>query len=87
MAVEYLEGVSLADVIYRSRSAPELAAPRVVVELLAQIATGLDHAHQACSPTGVPLELIHRDLNPHGGFVTREGVVKARLQRRAAARR
>ncbi|MDB6079607.1 MAG: hypothetical protein JWO82_3354 [Akkermansiaceae bacterium] len=63
LALEYVEGRSLADVLRRG-----LPAPRVMAEWLRQIASAVEHAHQH----GV----LHRDLKPSNVLIDSEGVAR-----------
>jgi WD40 repeat protein len=60
LALEYVEGRSLSDVLRRG-----LPAPRVVAEWLRQIAEAVEHAHEH----GV----LHRDLKPSNVLIDSEG--------------
>jgi serine/threonine protein kinase/WD40 repeat protein len=64
LVTEYVAGSDLASVVRQQGPVPAEAA----VELLQQIAAGLDYAHRQ----GV----IHRDIKPNNILVSRDGVVK-----------
>jgi len=76
MALEYLEGVPLADVMVARKRAPQLADLRLVVSLVSQAAEGLHHAHSLRGADGNSEQLVHRDVNPRNVFVTSAGVAK-----------
>jgi eukaryotic-like serine/threonine-protein kinase len=76
MALEYLEGVTLAELVVASETAPELADPRLLVPLLVQMAEALHHAHTLLGPDDQPLGLVHRDVNPRNMLVTVAGIAK-----------
>lgn len=76
MALEYLEGISLSDVLVARTRAPQLADLRLITSLIAQAAEGLHHAHCLRSPDGTSLQLVHRDVNPRNIFVTSAGAAK-----------
>jgi serine/threonine protein kinase len=76
MALEYLEGVTFAELIVAGTADPELASLELLVGLLAQIGVGLHHAHTLRGADGVPLGIVHRDVNPKNLFVTTDGVAK-----------
>ncbi|RMG11066.1 MAG: serine/threonine protein kinase [Planctomycetota bacterium] len=59
MAMEYLEGEELSDILKRER---RIALPRLV-DLLAQVLAGMEAMHQA--------DIIHRDIKPHNFRITR----------------
>jgi len=48
----------------------------VVVEIIAQAARGLDDAHNATTPTGQSLKVIHRDVSPQNILVGADGRVR-----------
>ena len=76
MALEWLVGWELREVIDRTR---EMHAPlpvAIAVKLARDAARGLGAAHAARSPDGTPLSLVHRDVSPRNLFVTADGVVK-----------
>ncbi len=76
MALEYLEGVPLADVMVARKRAPQLADLRLIASLIAQAAEGLHHAHALRGTDGESSGVVHRDVNPRNIFVTSAGVAK-----------
>jgi eukaryotic-like serine/threonine-protein kinase len=76
VAMEHLEGQSLAKLLQRlqarERELPMRAALRVAIDALA----GLHYAHELADFTGKPLEVVHCDVSPHNLFVTYAGQVK-----------
>ncbi|HUS68299.1 MAG TPA: protein kinase [Kofleriaceae bacterium] len=76
MALEYLEGIPLADVMVARKRAPQLADLRLIASLVAQAAEGLHHAHSLRSSDGENAGVVHRDVNPRNVFVTSAGVAK-----------
>ncbi|AGP29718.1 serine/threonine-protein kinase [Corynebacterium terpenotabidum] len=64
ITMEYVQGESLADILARERTLPEVMA----LDLLAQAATGLQAIHAR--------GLVHRDIKPGNLLVTAGGVVK-----------
>ncbi len=64
LAMEYVEGTSLADYIKRKGPLPVLHACHFV----RQAALGLQHAHEK--------GMVHRDIKPHNLMMTPKGVVK-----------
>jgi serine/threonine protein kinase len=72
IAMEYLEGQSLA----RLRKAAKTIDPRRAVRILCDALAGLHYAHELRDFDGVPFNIVHRDLSPQNIFVTYDGVVK-----------
>src|SRR5690606_11748849 len=70
IVMELVVGLSLAKLV-EVHDGP-LPIP-IVAELLAQAAQGLDDAHEATTPAGDPLGLIHRDVSPHNVLVGIDG--------------
>ena len=76
IAMEYIEGIPL-DVILKKIRRSGLRVPlSVVVDLGRQVASALDHAHNAADHDGNSLELVHRDLKPSNIIVSSDGVAK-----------
>lgn len=76
IAMEYVEGTSLKDMadeaIARGRPVPLALKCRVI----ADAAMALDFAHQAKTPSGQALDLIHRDVSPQNVLIGFNGAVK-----------
>lgn len=70
IALEFIDGISLEQILAEGALHPELAA-RVVIEIL----TALDHAHHATCD-GEPLGIVHRDVNPSNVLVSTAGEIK-----------
>jgi serine/threonine-protein kinase len=71
IAMEYVHGESLLELVSRARPRPALAA-RVV----AQAAAGLHAAHELCDRNGDPLGVVHRDVSPQNILISYQGAVK-----------
>jgi serine/threonine protein kinase len=76
IALEYLHGEPLSDVV-RVAATQQVALPLdVACRIIADAAEGLHAAHELTGPHGEALGLVHRDVTPHNLFVTYEGVTK-----------
>ena len=64
IVMEYVQGESLADILSRERTLPEIMA----LDLITQAALGLQAIHER--------NLVHRDIKPGNLMVTADGVVK-----------
>jgi serine/threonine protein kinase len=79
IAMDYLAGHSLRDVIVRLRKLPaESDAKRLaayMAYILAEACEGLHAAHELRGSDGESLQVVHRDVSPHNLFLTYEGNV------------
>lgn len=76
LAVELVQGVSLARLMKTIFDTGEAFTERMVVFILRQICRGLVKAHALKSPAGEPLNLVHRDLTPGNILCSFQGDVK-----------
>ncbi|MDI1430588.1 serine/threonine-protein kinase [Polyangium sorediatum] len=76
LAVELVQGVSLARLMKTIFDTGEAFTERMVVFLARQICRGLGTAHALRAPSGEPLYLVHRDLTPGNVLCSFQGDVK-----------
>ncbi|MFN0248657.1 MAG: serine/threonine-protein kinase, partial [Kofleriaceae bacterium] len=76
LAMPYLDGVSVHDLISRPREADRIEELRVACAIVAQACAGLHHAHELRDADGAPANLVHRDISPTNLYVTSAGLVK-----------
>jgi hypothetical protein len=76
VAMEYLAGHNVRQLIQRGRRAGSLLPWELAVGIAQQAAEGLTWAHELCDASGRPLNVVHRDLSPPNLIVTWDGVVK-----------
>jgi serine/threonine protein kinase len=75
IAMEYLEGESLAAILKASRTGPRLD-PFSTARIIADGAAGLHAAHELRDLKGDHLELVHQDVTPGNVIVLYTGQVK-----------
>ncbi|HEX5657848.1 MAG TPA: protein kinase [Polyangiales bacterium] len=79
IAMDYLSGQSLRDVLRRLRKTDLQMEPRklavYVAYMTAEACEGLHAAHELHNSEGKPLNVVHRDVSPHNLFVTYDGNV------------
>ena len=76
IAMEYVEGTTLAVLSKRVRGIGLTLPASVILDLGVQIAQALEHAHAATDHAGRPLHVIHRDLKPANVLVNAEAGAK-----------
>jgi serine/threonine-protein kinase len=76
IAMEYVHGVSLAELLTTLREKRLRMSPKLCVWVTAQIAEALHAVHEATGENGVPLQIVHRDVSPQNVLVGHTGHVK-----------
>ncbi|MBI4237298.1 MAG: serine/threonine protein kinase [Deltaproteobacteria bacterium] len=76
IAMEYISGVNLRDILYRCRDRKTLIPPELAVYIVSEVCKGLDYAHRKGDGNGQPLGIVHRDISPQNILISFEGEVK-----------
>ena len=76
IAMEYVEGQDVFALLDAARRQNDPLTPGLALLIVEEVCRGLDYAHRKTGPDGLPLGLVHRDLNPRNVLVAREGDVK-----------
>jgi serine/threonine-protein kinase len=76
IAMEYVHGKSLHQVLRRTRARGEYLHPSHVVEIMSGVCHGMGYAHHAKNMSGEAIGVIHRDLNPYNVLVSYAGEAK-----------
>ncbi len=76
IAMEYLSGENLSDILDEVKSRRQRIPPSAVVEMIAQMLRGLDYAHRKTDSDGTKLHIVHRDISPKNLLVSFEGELK-----------
>lgn len=76
LALEYLEGLSLREVAERHWAVGRSLPLETLMQIIADVALGLDYAHNHRDQAGAAANLVHRDVSPDNIFVTTTGSVK-----------
>ncbi|MBI3182956.1 MAG: serine/threonine protein kinase [Myxococcales bacterium] len=76
LALEFVEGASLAGILRECRNQRIGPGLRVLVHVGISVCEALAYAHSARGPDGQPLNLVHRDVTPGNILVSATGAVK-----------
>jgi serine/threonine protein kinase len=76
MAMEYVEGVSLAKLLRHVSGRRERFPLGAALFIAHEVLTGLSFAHDACDENDNPLRIVHRDVSPGNVLIGRAGDVK-----------
>lgn len=76
LALEHVEGATLADIIKKSRHLGFSMRLSATVHVGIALCEALTYAHAAKSASGEPLRLVHRDISPANVLVSTTGAVK-----------
>lgn len=76
LAMEYVPGGTLRQLVSRVKKAHVGFPQSVVVDLCVDIGRGLGYAHAAVDATGAPLSILHRDVKPENVLIDRDGAAR-----------
>jgi serine/threonine-protein kinase len=74
--MEYVAGESLARLLRRLREKNELVPPAIAAAVMCNVLDGLHAAHEARDESGVPLNIVHRDVSPQNVLVGADGIAR-----------
>ena len=76
LAMEYVEGRDLREIINRCRERRETLDPDLCLLLIREVANGLAYAHRRTDEDGRPIDLVHCDISPPNVVISYEGEVR-----------
>lgn len=76
MSMEYVDGITLEDFIVRHQETRQTIPADIAAFIISRICRGLSYAHNKCDPSGHPLGIVHRDVNPRNIMLSFGGDVK-----------
>ena len=76
IAMEYVRGKSLRDIIDSLRAQNVQLPLSYAVDLAIKLCDGLGYSHSARDIRGRPMNIIHRDINPHNVLISYNGDLK-----------
>ena len=76
IAMEYVDGVSVAQLLRATWKRYEQLPPELAVHVAMETAAGLHAAHETAGDDGEALHIVHRDVSPSNILMTRDGAIK-----------
>jgi serine/threonine-protein kinase len=76
LVMDYVRGESLARLLRAARARSEPVPAPIVASLVCGALHGLHAAHEACSESGEPLGIVHRDISPENVLVGVDGTAR-----------
>jgi serine/threonine-protein kinase len=76
LAMEFVAGQNLRQIIKRAQARDVELPPAFSCRVMCEVLLGLHSAHHCVDPSGNPMEVIHRDINPRNIMVTFNGGTK-----------
>ncbi|WP_394831885.1 serine/threonine protein kinase [Pendulispora rubella] len=73
LVMEYVHGESLARLVHRASDSSLPVPPAMAAAIFVDVLHGLHAAHDAKTPEGEPLSIVHRDVTPHNVLVGVDG--------------
>ena len=74
LVLEYVESVSLAQLLTAAKDVGEVLSPPVVARIMSDALAGLHAAHEAVDMRGASMHVVHRDVSPHNILVDTHGM-------------
>lgn len=76
MAMEYIDGISVSDLVGQFHARRQHLPADLVAVLIAQACSGLHALHELRDPAGRLRNVVHRDVSPSNMMLTNEGLLK-----------
>ena len=76
LVMDYVEGASLHELLYRDRTADRGTAIRAGLRVIRDLCAGLQAVHDLTDDDDRPLGLVHRDVSPQNVLVGIDGVAR-----------
>ena len=76
LAMEYVDGMDLRALLRHLRVADAPFPVPLALQVIVEVAKGLEYAHSRADEEGHNLGIIHRDVSPSNVMISREGEVK-----------
>jgi tetratricopeptide (TPR) repeat protein len=76
LAMEFVDGLDLGRLLSTARRQGRRLPTALAAYVVMEVAKGLDYAHVRKDESGVPMDIVHRDVSPQNVLISYDGVVK-----------
>ncbi|MEC7518544.1 MAG: protein kinase [Myxococcota bacterium] len=76
LAMEFVDGLDLGRLISGARRQGRRIPAALAAYVVSEMAKGLDYAHNRKDESGVPMDIVHRDVSPQNVLLSYDGIVK-----------
>ncbi|MCS6858384.1 MAG: protein kinase, partial [Sandaracinaceae bacterium] len=76
LAMEYVDGLDLGQLVQLARREGRRIPYEVASLIVFEVCKGLEYAHNRKDESGVPMEIVHRDVSPQNILISYDGNVK-----------
>ena len=76
LVMEHVDGCDLLRVLTTAARNQTRLDVALVLNIIVEVAKGLDYAHHATDASGRPLRIVHRDVSPSNILLSRQGEIK-----------
>jgi formylglycine-generating enzyme required for sulfatase activity/serine/threonine protein kinase len=76
IVMEYVPGATLQQLVSKTARNNAGVPMKMALSMICGMLHGLHAAHEATTPTGEPLELVHRDVSPENILIGSDGVAR-----------
>ena len=76
LAMEFVDGLDVGRLVSAARRSGRRLPPALCAYIVSEVSKGLDYAHNRKDSSGVPMDIVHRDVSPQNVLLSYDGIVK-----------